>query len=148
MAVVASVQTGRQFLVNLRNVTEPSEANRPHPNHSSVQAHTLNLLYSAQLAACKCLHSCRRSAGLLLTKFCRWNSRGDNRDDVHYPTRPVDKEKAEAELSLNIKKATSPEETAPKAKCLNGSTSPCNRIGRMHVSELYVGISSNWDSCC
>lgn len=32
---------------------------------------------------------------------------------LHQPTRPVDKEKNEAELSLNIKKATSPEETAP-----------------------------------
>jgi hypothetical protein len=31
----------------------------------------------------------------------------------HQPTRPVDKDKTEAELSLNIKKATSPEETAP-----------------------------------
>lgn len=31
----------------------------------------------------------------------------------HQPTRPVDKEKTEAELSVNIKKATSPEETAP-----------------------------------
>ncbi|KAL0249920.1 hypothetical protein I308_103223 [Cryptococcus tetragattii IND107] len=34
----------------------------------------------------------------------------------HQPTRPVDKEKTEAELSVNIKKATSPEETAPKQK--------------------------------
>ncbi|BEI82406.1 hypothetical protein CcaverHIS002_0302740 [Cutaneotrichosporon cavernicola] len=34
----------------------------------------------------------------------------------HQPTRPVDKDKTEAELSLNIKKATSPEETAPKQK--------------------------------
>ncbi|WVR07531.1 hypothetical protein IAU60_004573 [Kwoniella sp. DSM 27419] len=34
----------------------------------------------------------------------------------HHPTRPVDKEKNEAELSVNIKKATSPEETAPKQK--------------------------------
>lgn len=33
----------------------------------------------------------------------------------HQPTRPVDKDKTEAELSLNIKKATSPEETAPSA---------------------------------
>ncbi|CAD6886976.1 unnamed protein product [Tilletia controversa] len=32
------------------------------------------------------------------------------------PTRPVDKEKAESELSLNIKKATNAEETAPKQK--------------------------------
>ncbi|KAH9858036.1 cytoskeleton assembly control protein [Lenzites betulinus] len=37
-------------------------------------------------------------------------------DEVHYPTRPVDKDKAEAELVVNIKKATSTEETAPKQK--------------------------------
>ncbi|EAU92767.1 cytoskeleton assembly control protein [Coprinopsis cinerea okayama7 len=35
---------------------------------------------------------------------------------MHYPTRPVDKDKAEAELAIHIKKATSPEETAPKQK--------------------------------
>ncbi|KAG8987713.1 sla2 Src-like adaptor 2, partial [Tulasnella sp. 427] len=40
----------------------------------------------------------------------------DPRDSVHYPTRPVDKDKAESELTINIKKATSPEETAPKQK--------------------------------
>ncbi|KAG2350831.1 hypothetical protein BDR05DRAFT_922313 [Suillus weaverae] len=37
-------------------------------------------------------------------------------DEVHYPTRPVDKDKAENELVINIKKATSPEELAPKQK--------------------------------
>ncbi|KAI0001648.1 cytoskeleton assembly control protein [Russula vinacea] len=37
-------------------------------------------------------------------------------DEVHYPTRPVDKDKAEQELSINIKKATSTEESAPKQK--------------------------------
>ncbi|KAI0308178.1 ANTH-domain-containing protein [Multifurca ochricompacta] len=37
-------------------------------------------------------------------------------DEVHYPTRPVDKEKAEQELAVNIKKATSADETAPKQK--------------------------------
>ena len=37
-------------------------------------------------------------------------------EDIHYPTRPVDKEKAEAELLVNIKKATSSEESAPKQK--------------------------------
>jgi len=35
---------------------------------------------------------------------------------VHYPTRPVDKDKAEGELVVHIKKATSPEESAPKQK--------------------------------
>lgn len=40
----------------------------------------------------------------------------DDRRDPHFPTRPVDRDKAEAELTLNIKKATSPEETAPKQK--------------------------------
>ncbi|CAG8433050.1 8592_t:CDS:10 [Diversispora eburnea] len=34
----------------------------------------------------------------------------------HYPSRPVDREKAEHDLALNIKKATSPDETAPKQK--------------------------------
>ncbi len=38
----------------------------------------------------------------------------------HQPTRPVDKDKTEAELSLNIKKATSPEETAPSELILCG----------------------------
>ncbi|ELU37259.1 cytoskeleton assembly control protein [Rhizoctonia solani AG-1 IA] len=33
------------------------------------------------------------------------------RSDPHFPTRPVDRDKAEAELTLNIKKATSPEES-------------------------------------
>ncbi|KAI5121175.1 hypothetical protein M0805_007172 [Coniferiporia weirii] len=37
-------------------------------------------------------------------------------DEVHYPTRPVDKDKADHELVVNIKKATSPEESAPKQK--------------------------------
>ncbi|KZV98991.1 hypothetical protein EXIGLDRAFT_606377 [Exidia glandulosa HHB12029] len=40
----------------------------------------------------------------------------DDGNEVHFPTRPVDRDKAETELSLNIKKATSPEETAPKQK--------------------------------
>ncbi|KDQ17755.1 hypothetical protein BOTBODRAFT_144059 [Botryobasidium botryosum FD-172 SS1] len=37
-------------------------------------------------------------------------------DDPHYPTRPVDRDKAESLLSLHIKKATSPDEVAPKQK--------------------------------
>ena len=37
-------------------------------------------------------------------------------DEVHYPTRPVDKDKADQELVVNIKKATSTEESAPKQK--------------------------------
>ncbi|KAF9225419.1 ANTH-domain-containing protein [Gyrodon lividus] len=40
----------------------------------------------------------------------------DGGDEVHYPTRPVDKDKAEQELVINIKKATTPDETAPKQK--------------------------------
>ncbi|KAG8769263.1 sla2 Src-like adaptor 2 [Ceratobasidium sp. 428] len=43
-------------------------------------------------------------------------SDGRTSADPHFPTRPVDRDKAEAELTLNIKKATSPEETAPKQK--------------------------------
>ncbi|CAE6459394.1 unnamed protein product [Rhizoctonia solani] len=44
------------------------------------------------------------------------DERGHGRSDPHFPTRPVDRDKAEAELTLNIKKATSPEESAPKQK--------------------------------
>ncbi|KAG0143185.1 hypothetical protein CROQUDRAFT_661592 [Cronartium quercuum f. sp. fusiforme G11] len=40
----------------------------------------------------------------------------DRDESKHFPTRPVDRDKAESELTLNIKKATSPEETAPKQK--------------------------------
>ncbi|TXT04911.1 hypothetical protein VHUM_03994 [Vanrija humicola] len=39
-----------------------------------------------------------------------------SRGPTHQPTRPVDKDKTETELTNNIKKATSPEETAPKQK--------------------------------
>jgi huntingtin-interacting protein 1-related protein len=42
-------------------------------------------------------------------------------DGVHMPTRPVDKERAESELSIHIKKATSPEESAPKQKHVRGA---------------------------
>ncbi|GJJ14645.1 hypothetical protein Clacol_008911 [Clathrus columnatus] len=37
-------------------------------------------------------------------------------EEVHLPTRPVDKDKAEQELTINIKKATNSDETAPKQK--------------------------------
>lgn len=54
------------------------------------------------------------------TRSCRSTRRRPNfdidGDEVHYPTRPVDKDKAENELVINIKKATSPEESAPKQK--------------------------------
>ncbi|KIM70189.1 hypothetical protein SCLCIDRAFT_102287 [Scleroderma citrinum Foug A] len=46
----------------------------------------------------------------------RANGFGLDSEEVHYPTRPVDKDKAEHELVINIKKATSTEESAPKQK--------------------------------
>ena len=45
-------------------------------------------------------------------------------EEIHYPTRPVDKEKAENELVINIKKATSPEESAPKQKHVRSLSKP------------------------
>ena len=45
-------------------------------------------------------------------------------EEIHYPTRPVDKDKAENELVINIKKATSPEETAPKQKHVRSLSNP------------------------
>jgi len=44
-------------------------------------------------------------------------------EGMHHPTRPVDKDKAENELTINIKKATSPEETAPKQKHVRSALS-------------------------
>ena len=38
------------------------------------------------------------------------------KNQSHNPTRPVDKDKAEAELQVALKKATNPDETAPKQK--------------------------------
>ncbi|GAA5986887.1 hypothetical protein JCM10908_000940 [Rhodotorula pacifica] len=39
-----------------------------------------------------------------------------SKNQSHNPTRPVDKDKAESELQLALKKATNPDETAPKQK--------------------------------
>lgn len=68
-------------------------------------------------------------------------------DEVHYPTRPVDKDKAEQELTINIKKATSPEESAPKQKHVR-SKSPCMALLYVALTALlvrmyclYVGLS-------
>lgn len=64
---------------------------------------------------------------------------------MHFPTRPVDKEKAENELAQNIKKATSPEETAPKQKhvrsrnsCITGLQLLTGVYNRMHC--LHLGL--------
>lgn len=40
----------------------------------------------------------------------------DRPQQQHNPTRPVDKDKAETELQNALKKATNPDETAPKQK--------------------------------
>jgi len=40
----------------------------------------------------------------------------DYDQDIHLLTCPVDRDKVEVELTLNIKKAISPEESAPKQK--------------------------------
>jgi len=57
---------------------------------------------------------------MMVYRFSRYGNRAgrgfDIDEEIHYPTRPVDKEKAEHELVMHIKKATSPEETAPKQK--------------------------------
>lgn len=51
-------------------------------------------------------------------------------DEVHYPTRPVDKDKAEHELVINIKKATSAEESAPKQKHVRSALLYCPHLRR------------------
>jgi hypothetical protein len=65
-------------------------------------------------------------------------------DEIHYPTRPVDKDKAEAEVVINIKKATSPEETAPKQKHVRSASPPSHLpisvliLRRMY--RVYMGL--------
>lgn len=68
----------------------------------------------------------------------------DGGDEVHYPTRPVDKDKAEQELVINIKKATSPDETAPKQKHVRSTfTTRLATIFQAHfVTECIV---YTWD---
>lgn len=86
----------------------------------------------------------------------------DPRDSVHYPTRPVDKDKAEAELTINIKKATSPEETAPKQKhvrsewcclywapnlCLNVDWCCARRMHCLHLGLPLVAVNMDRLAC-
>lgn len=63
-------------------------------------------------------------------------------DEVHYPTRPVDKDKAEAELVVNIKKATNPDESAPKQKHVRSasynSMCPCRTHAWALQNVLYT----------
>lgn len=66
-------------------------------------------------------------------------------DEVHYPTRPVDKDKAEAELVVNIKKATIPDETAPKQKHVRSAYACClYDASRTHLSVSEC-IVYTWD---
>ena len=66
-------------------------------------------------------------------------------EEIHYPTRPVDKDKAETELVINIKKATSPEESAPKQKHVRSLSKPVHIIQNandpIRMYRLYLGLS-------
>lgn len=64
---------------------------------------------------------------------------------AHFPTRPVDRERAEKDLMENIKKATSLEEAAPKQKHVR-SGSPVRaaqltaRVDRVQLGLPFVGV--------
>lgn len=71
------------------------------------------------------------------------------------PTRPVDREKAEGELSLHIKKATSAEETSPKQKHVRSKSgigesihsiliTSVDRVHRVHVGLSFFAICLEW----
>lgn len=64
---------------------------------------------------------------------------------AHVPTRPVDRDKAEQELSVNIKKATSTEETAPKQKHVRSECGSLSllalRVGGELVAQLLTSIN-------
>lgn len=66
-------------------------------------------------------------------------------DEAHYPTRPVDKDKAEQELAVNIKKATSTDESAPKQKHVRSTCAtlvlPDYRLYRPHRMHcIHLGL--------
>ena len=63
----------------------------------------------------------------------------DYNQDVHLPTHPVDRDKAKAELTLNIKKATSPEESAQNRNMSAVSSKLYSALGAAswtHASHL------------
>lgn len=62
-------------------------------------------------------------------------------EEIHYPTRPVDKDKAENELVINIKKATSAEETAPKQKHVRSLSKPVHIIQNANVLNQNVSFT-------
>ena len=84
-----------------------------------------------------------------LTPLTRWPSGGGGRpranpyeeDEVHYPTRPVDKDKAEGELVVHIKKATSPEESAPKQKHVRSECGDFRRRGPQLIVFAFQSVS-------
>lgn len=93
----------------------------------------------------------------LLTKVNRFSNKGgrgfDVDEEMHYPTRPVDKEKAEHELVINIKKATSTEETSPKQKHVRSkivslltfaSADDPTRVHRIHLGLSFVYFILEW----
>jgi hypothetical protein len=80
---------------------------------------------------------------------------GFDDEDVHYPTRPVDKDKAEHELVVNIKKATSSEESAPKQKHVRSMSIVYSiavlrliayRVHRIHLGLPFLDIILEWSS--
>jgi len=74
----------------------------------------------------------------------RANGFGVDSEEVHYPTRPVDKDKAEQELVINIKKATSTEESAPKQKHVRSAFH--SSLPPMHYLDSFVEcIVYTWD---
>jgi len=59
--------------------------------------------------------------------------------DIHLPTCPINRDKVEVELTLNIKKAISPEESAPKQNMSTVSSKLYSGLGTalsMHTNHL------------
>ena len=112
-------------LSRLRAPSRPrpaAEAIPPIPPHSfSLGTSLLSASFTGAHRTCK--YDALQTYAIVLRGSNRYSGsrtrQGDyniDGDEVHYPTRPVDKDKAEGELVVNIKKATNPDETAPKQK--------------------------------
>ena len=84
--------------------------------------------------------------------FLRWSGQRTRQvnydidgDEVHYPTRPVDKDKAEQELVVNLKKATSPEESAPKQKHVRSMLAQLPHVVQFPLTLIPEAIVYTWD---
>lgn len=95
----------------LRNDERQLEYSRRQPVYAKYINQTVSLFFRQAVRRMKYTAKQHHVIRILLLRAAALSL-----DMDYLPSRPVDREKAEADLALNIKKATSPDETNPKPK--------------------------------